>query len=139
MPHIDTVKPVASWSHANPFSPDVEDGVLYGLGSNDCGGGGLCSLQIFRMLTEKSLGATTLLSGFRRRGFGKDGITPTFAPHIDLAIVGEPRYEPAVVERTDGAGCDCSWQRADMRQETSKRYHRHWMICAEFVTTSSKK
>lgn len=50
--HIDTVKPVASWSR-DPFSPDVEDGVLYGLGSNDCGGG-LCSLlQIFRMLTEK--------------------------------------------------------------------------------------
>ena len=50
--HIDTVKPVPSWSR-DPFSPDVEDGVLYGLGSNDCGGG-LCSLlQIFRMLTEK--------------------------------------------------------------------------------------
>ena len=44
--HIDTVKPVASWTR-DPFSPDVEDGVLYGLGSNDCGGG-LCSLlQIF--------------------------------------------------------------------------------------------
>ena len=38
--HIDTVKPVASWTR-NPFSPDVEEGVLYGLGSNDCGGG-LC-------------------------------------------------------------------------------------------------
>ena len=50
--HIDTVKPVASWSR-DPFSPDVEDDMLYGLGSNDCGGG-LCSLlQIFRMLTEK--------------------------------------------------------------------------------------
>lgn len=50
--HIDTVKPVASWTR-NPFSPDVEEGVLYGLGSNDCGGG-LCSLlQIFRMLTAK--------------------------------------------------------------------------------------
>ena len=29
--HIDTVKPVASWTR-NPFSPDVEEGVLYGFG-----------------------------------------------------------------------------------------------------------
>ena len=35
--HIDTVKPVASWTH-NPFAPDVEVGLLYGLVSNDCVG-----------------------------------------------------------------------------------------------------
>lgn len=40
--HIDTVKPVSSWTR-DPFSPDIVGGRLYGLGSNDCGGG-LCSL-----------------------------------------------------------------------------------------------
>ena len=36
--HIDTVKPVASYTR-NPYEPSLEDGTLYGLGSNDCGGG----------------------------------------------------------------------------------------------------
>ena len=33
--HIDTVKPVSSWTR-DPYSPDIEDGRLYGLGSNVC-------------------------------------------------------------------------------------------------------
>ncbi len=100
--HIDTVKPVASWSRA-PFSPDVEDGVLYGLGSNDCGGG-LCSLlQIFRMLTEKPQSYNLIyLASAEEEVSGKDGITRALPllPHIDLAIVGEPTgMNPAVAEK----------------------------------------
>lgn len=100
--HIDTVKPVASWSR-DPFSPDVEDGVLYGLGSNDCGGG-LCSLlQIFRMLTEKPQSYNLVyLASAEEEVSGKDGITRALPllPHIDLAIVGEPTgMNPAVAEK----------------------------------------
>ena len=100
--HIDTVKPVASWSR-DPFSPDVEDGVLYGLGSNDCGGG-LCSLlQIFRMLTEKPQSYNLIyLASSEEEVSGKDGITRALPllPHIDLAIVGEPTgMNPAVAEK----------------------------------------
>ncbi len=100
--HIDTVKPVASWSR-DPFSPDVEDGVLYGLGSNDCGGG-LCSLlQIFRMLTEKPQSYNLIyLASAEEEISGKDGITRALPllPHIDLAIVGEPTgMNPAVAEK----------------------------------------
>ena len=100
--HIDTVKPVASWSR-DPFSPDVEDGVLYGLGSNDCGGG-LCSLlQIFRMLTEKPQHYNLIyLASAEEEVSGKDGITRALPllPHIDLAIVGEPTgMNPAVAEK----------------------------------------
>ena len=36
--HIDTVRPVASWTR-DPFMPSLEGDVLYGLGANDCGGG----------------------------------------------------------------------------------------------------
>ena len=36
--HIDTVKPVATWTRP-PFEPQIEGDRLYGLGSNDCGGG----------------------------------------------------------------------------------------------------
>ena len=100
--HIDTVKPVASWSR-DPFSPDVENGVLYGLGSNDCGGG-LCSLlQIFRMLTEKPQSYNLIyLASAEEEVSGKDGITRALPllPHIDLAIVGEPTgMNPAVAEK----------------------------------------
>ena len=100
--HIDTVKPVASWTR-DPFSPDVEDGVLYGLGSNDCGGG-LCSLlQIFRMLTEKPQRYNLIyLASAEEEVSGKDGITRALPllPHIDLAIVGEPTgMNPAVAEK----------------------------------------
>lgn len=100
--HIDTVKPVASWSR-DPFSPDVEDGMLYGLGSNDCGGG-LCSLlQIFRMLTEKPQSYNLIyLASAEEEVSGKDGITRALPllPHIDLAIVGEPTgMNPAVAEK----------------------------------------
>ena len=100
--HIDTVKPVASWSR-DPFSPDLEDGVLYGLGSNDCGGG-LCSLlQIFRMLTEKPQSYNLIyLASAEEEVSGKDGVTRSLPllPHIDLAIVGEPTgMNPAVAEK----------------------------------------
>lgn len=100
--HIDTVKPVASWSR-DPFSPDIEDGMLYGLGSNDCGGG-LCSLlQIFRMLTEKPQSYNLIyLASAEEEVSGKDGITRALPllPHIDLAIVGEPTgMNPAVAEK----------------------------------------
>ena len=100
--HIDTVKPVASWTR-DPFSPDVEDGVLYGLGSNDCGGG-LCSLlQIFRILTEKPQHYNLIyLASAEEEVSGKDGITRALPllPHIDLAIVGEPTgMNPAVAEK----------------------------------------
>lgn len=100
--HIDTVKPVASWSR-DPFSPDVEDDVLYGLGSNDCGGG-LCSLlQMFRMLTEKPQSYNLIyLASAEEEVSGKEGITRALPllPHINLAIVGEPTgMNPAVAEK----------------------------------------
>lgn len=100
--HIDTVKPVDSWQH-NPFVPTIEDDRLYGLGSNDCGGG-LCSLlQIFRMLTEKPQSYNLIyLASAEEEVSGKDGISRALPllPKIDLAIVGEPTgMQPAVAEK----------------------------------------
>ena len=47
--HIDTVKPVSTWTK-DPFTPTMEGDRLYGLGSNDCGGGLVSLLQVFRIL-----------------------------------------------------------------------------------------
>ena len=45
--HIDTVKPVNTWTR-DPFTSSIEGDRLYGLGSNDCGGGLTTLLQVFR-------------------------------------------------------------------------------------------
>ena len=100
--HIDTVKPVDSWKR-DPFAPTIEGDTLYGLGSNDCGGG-LCSLlQIFRMLTEKTQNYNLIyLASAEEEVSGKDGISRALPllPKIDLAIVGEPTgMQPAVAEK----------------------------------------
>ncbi|MDE6000408.1 MAG: M20/M25/M40 family metallo-hydrolase, partial [Bacteroidaceae bacterium] len=51
--HIDTVKPVAGWQR-DPFAPTIEGDRLYGLGSNDCGGGLMALLQVFMLLKAES-------------------------------------------------------------------------------------
>lgn len=100
--HIDTVKPVDSWQR-HPYASTKEGDLLYGLGSNDCGGG-LCSLlQIFRMLTEKPQSYNLIyLASAEEEVSGKDGISRALPllPKIDLAIVGEPTgMNPAVAEK----------------------------------------
>ena len=100
--HIDTVKPVDSWSR-DPFCPTLEGDTLYGLGSNDCGGG-LCSLlQMFRLLTLRPQSYNLIyLASAEEEVSGKDGISRALPllPHIDLAIVGEPTgMQPAVAEK----------------------------------------
>jgi len=44
--HIDTVKPVAGWTR-NPFKPTIENGKLFGLGSNDAGASVVSLLYAF--------------------------------------------------------------------------------------------
>ena len=100
--HIDTVKAVSSWTR-DPFQPAVEDGKLYGLGSNDCGGG-LCSLlQTFRFLTSKPQSYNLIyLASAEEEVSGKDGISLALPelPKIDVAIVGEPTgMQPAIAEK----------------------------------------
>lgn len=100
--HIDTVKPAASWTR-DPFSPTIENGHLYGLGSNDCGGGLVALLQAFRLLTAKPQAYNLVyLASAEEEVSGKDGISRALPllPHIDAAIVGEPTgLQPAVAEK----------------------------------------
>ena len=100
--HIDTVKPVASWTR-DPFSPDIEGDTLYGLGSNDCGGGLVSLLQAFRFLvTKPRLYNLVYLASCEEEVSGINGIRRVIdkLPHIDVAIVGEPTgMEPGVAEK----------------------------------------
>ena len=100
--HIDTVKPVTSWTR-NPFEPIIEDDILYGLGSNDCGGGLVTLLQVFRYFTENESPYNIIyLASAEEEVSGANGISCVLPllPKIDVAIVGEPTgMQPAVAEK----------------------------------------
>lgn len=100
--HIDTVKPVASWTR-DPFSPDIVDGRLYGLGSNDCGGGLVALMQAFRHLSQAAQPYNLVyLASAEEEVSGQNGISRALPllPGVDMAIVGEPTgMQPAVAEK----------------------------------------
>ena len=48
--HIDTVKPVNGW-RKQPFTPKIENGKIYGLGSNDAGASVVSLFQAYRHLS----------------------------------------------------------------------------------------
>ena len=100
--HIDTVKPVNSWTR-DPYSPVIEGKCLFGLGSNDCGGGLVCLLQIFRLLSMEPRNFNYIyLASCEEEISGANGISMVLPllPKIDLAIVGEPTsLQPAVAEK----------------------------------------
>ena len=50
--HIDTVRPSAAWSR-DPYDACIEDGRLYGLGSNDTGGSVVSLLAAFDFLAQR--------------------------------------------------------------------------------------
>ncbi len=101
--HIDTVRPVSGWQH-DPFRPTVEYDRIYGLGSNDCGGGLVALLQTFRVLREKADSPWNLiwLASCEEEVSGKGGIESVIPllPPIACAIVGEPTgMHPAIAEK----------------------------------------
>ena len=51
--HIDTVKPVASYTR-DPHTATIEGDTLYGIGSNDCGGGLVTLLQVYRIMSQRA-------------------------------------------------------------------------------------
>ena len=100
--HIDTVKPTDSWTR-NPFETAIEEGRLYGLGSNDCGGGLVSLLQAFRILSSKEQPYNIIYAvSAEEEVSGANGFTLMMPrlPRIDVAIVGEPTaMQPAVAEK----------------------------------------
>lgn len=100
--HIDTVKPVSTWTR-NPFTPVVEDGRLYGLGANDCGGGLVSLLAVYRLLRGLSLKYNLVyLASCEEEVSGEGGFRLALPelPPIDVAIVGEPTgMQPAIAEK----------------------------------------
>lgn len=100
--HIDTVKPVSTWTR-DPFTPTIEGDRLYGLGANDCGGGLVSLLQVYRMLRGSSTKYNLVyLASCEEEVSGEGGFRMALPelPKIDVAIVGEPTgMQPAIAEK----------------------------------------
>jgi acetylornithine deacetylase len=91
--HHDTVKPNSAYTK-DPFHPHVEDGKLYGLGSNDAGGALVSLIALFTHYYDHPnpkynliLAATAEEESSGPKGL--NSLLPTLPP-IDVAIVGEP-------------------------------------------------
>jgi len=90
--HIDTVKSVAGWTR-EPFSPVIEGGKLFGLGSNDAGASVVSLLHAFFYLTQKQQHYNLIFAASAEEEIsGENGIESLLKelPKIDFAIVGEP-------------------------------------------------
>ena len=98
--HHDTVKPNTAYTK-DPFKAIVEDGKLYGLGSNDAGG---CLVSLIATFThfyaQKNLSYNlVIVASAEEENSGKNGLNSMLPiiPHIDVAIVGEPTLMQLVV------------------------------------------
>lgn len=91
--HHDTVKPNKAYTK-DPFHPHIEDGRLYGLGSNDAGGCLVSLIATFsHFYSTKNLSHNILIvASMEEENAGPNslrGLLPQL-PKIDVAIVGEP-------------------------------------------------
>jgi acetylornithine deacetylase len=100
--HIDTVRPVASYTR-DPFEASLESDVLYGLGSNDDGGSLVALLAVYLQLVQTQQPYRLVYAATAEEEVcGREGIErilPSLGP-IALGIIGEPtRMQMAVAER----------------------------------------
>ena len=108
--HIDTVKPVSAWVH-DPFFATIENGKLFGLGSNDAGASVVCLLQAFFQLTKTQQAYNLIFAATAEEEIsGKNGLENLLheLPKIDFAIVGEPTKMHLAVAEKGLMVLDCS-------------------------------
>ena len=108
--HHDTVKPNKGYSK-DPYSPIVEGGKLYGLGSNDAGGCLVSLLATFLYFYERedlnynvafAASAEEEISGHN----GIELIIPELGS-VEFAIVGEPTQMHLAIAEKGLMVCDC--------------------------------
>ncbi|MBS0027917.1 M20 family metallo-hydrolase [Chitinophaga sp. 22321] len=109
--HHDTVKPNPQYTR-DPFSPDVEDGKLYGLGSNDAGGCLVSLIATFLHFYHRSdLSYNIILTATAEEEIsGANGIESILSqlPAIEFAIVGEPTLTQLAIAEKGLMVLDCN-------------------------------
>ncbi len=107
--HHDTVRPAASYTR-DPYSAEVEDGRLYGLGSNDAGGSvvGLMSAFVAHRATKLPFNILLAITA-EEEVMGEGGIRMLSEQLkcVDFAVVGEPTGLNAAVGERGLVVLDC--------------------------------
>ena len=101
--HHDTVKPNKGYTR-DPFKAGLEEGKIYGLGSNDAGGCLTMLMATFTFYYSKSDMPYNLvmLASAEEENSGEGGIRSVMPvlPDIDFAIIGEPtKMHLAIAEK----------------------------------------
>ena len=100
--HLDTVKASDKWTK-NPFEPLIEEGKLYGLGSNDAGGCLVSLMATFLALeSENQSYNRVFVASAEEENSGFDGFecVQDELGRIDVGIVGEPTLmDMAIAEK----------------------------------------
>lgn len=101
--HHDTVKPAKGYTR-DPFKADIENGKLYGLGSNDAGASLVALIAVFlHFYEQKDLAFNLLLAATAEEEIsGKNGIASILPElgKLDLGIIGEPtQMRMAIAEK----------------------------------------
>lgn len=107
--HLDTVRPNGHWV-TDPFTPVIQDGKLYGLGSNDTGGSVVSMLAAFLELTQKTQSYNLIwLGSAEEENTGKKGIQYILPElgKVDLALIGEPTGMQAAIAEKGLMVIDC--------------------------------
>jgi acetylornithine deacetylase len=108
--HHDTVKPNTAYTR-DPFEATIEDGKLFGLGSNDAGGPLVALLATFVYFQGRSDAPCNLViaATAEEEISGTGGIESIWSdlPHIDFAIVGEPTQTQVAVAEKGLLVLDC--------------------------------
>lgn len=109
--HHDTVKPNSGYVR-EPFQASVEDGKLYGLGSNDAGGALVCLLHTFLhyQAMEGLRYNLVFLASAEEEISGAGGVESALPhlPPIDCAIVGEPTGMQLAIAEKGLVVLDCT-------------------------------
>jgi acetylornithine deacetylase/succinyl-diaminopimelate desuccinylase-like protein len=108
--HHDTVKPNPGYTR-DPFAAVIEDGKLFGLGSNDAGGPLVSLIATFlHFYSQQNLKYNLVLAATAEEEIsGTGGIESIWdhLPKIDFAIVGEPTLSQMAIAEKGLMVLDC--------------------------------
>lgn len=108
--HHDTVRPSASYTR-DPYAPTIEEGRLYGLGSNDAGASVVTLAETFLTFRRRRLPFNLIVAlSAEEECMGEHGMRALLPAlgRIDMALVGEPTGMQAATGERGLVVLDCT-------------------------------
>ena len=91
--HMDTVEPSEAWTR-DPYSPEIEDGKLYGLGSADMKGGLAAIIWAYRRVVREKLPVNLIFTAVVDEEIYSQGAFELLKEvEGDMALIAEPTNE----------------------------------------------